>query len=663
MKKLLALCIVLLSSVSILHAQDYQLTSPDGHIQLMINTKPALHFKVVKKGEVLIPETKASMALKNGKVLTKGDKVKRKKETSVNTTIHRQIPTKSKNIPNHYNQLVLQYKGQYHVVFRAYDDAIAYRFVTDFKAPITVKDEKYDVSLPKDASAWFSLLTGKDNVSDRWMNEYQHVYTKEAVGKFNYSSKRTELPLLVDLHKKGKVLITESDLYDYPSLYFKAGSGSTLQSIFPPRVKTERKNKKGENGWDRTIHPATVYDYIAKTSGKRTFPWRIMAFADHDTQLLNNEIVYKLAKPNQLKETKWIKPGQVAWDWWNHWNITGVDFKAGINNKTYEYYIDFAARHDIPYIIMDDGWYVLGDLTKESPNIDVAHLCQYGKKKGVGVILWCSWHTLNKQMKEAMDQFQRWGVKGIKVDFMRRDDQDVVDFYWRTAKEAAQRHLLVDFHGSYNPVGLERTYPNIVNYESVAGMENSKWTDKKGTPGMAVALPFIRMFTGPMDYTPGAMRNAQKKDFRAIYDHPMSQGTRCQQLAMYVLYDAPLQMLSDSPTLYEKNKESLDFITSVPTTWDKTIPLAGKVGQYVAMARKKGNEYFAAAMTNWDARDLTLDLSFLPKGTWHIEIFKDGVNADRNGVDYKKIEKTINNTDQLKIHMAPGGGWAARIYK
>jgi alpha-glucosidase len=663
MKKVLTICIVLFGFVPFSYAQNYELVSPDGHIQLVLNTKPTLHFKVNKEGKVLIPETKVSMTLANGKVLTKGDKVRHTKTETVNTTIHPVVAIKNAVISDHYNQLTLQYKGDYNVVFRAYNDAIAYRFITKFKDSIIVRNEQYDISLPKNASAWFSFLTGKDNVSDRWMTSYEHLYTRETINDFDTSTKRTELPLLVNLKDKGKVLITESDLYDYPSLYFKAGRENSLQSVFPPRVKTVRDNVKGESGWDRVIHPETVYNYIAKTVGKRAFPWRIMAFADQDKQLLNNEIVYKLADSNHLKETNWIKPGQVAWDWWNHWNITGVDFKAGINNKTYEYYIDFAARNNIPYIIMDDGWYILGDLTKESPNIDVAHLCQYAEEKGVGVILWCSWHTLNKQMKEALDLFQRWGVKGVKVDFMNRDDQYMINFYWRAAKETAKRHMIIDFHGAHKPTGLERAYPNVVNYEGVAGMENDKWTDKKATPGMAVTLPFIRMFAGPMDYTPGAMQNAQKGDFKAIGNHPMSQGTRCQQLAMYILYDAPLQMLSDSPTIYEKNEESLDFITSVPTTWDKTIPLAGKVGEYVAMARKKGNEYFAATMTNWDARDLTLDFSFLPDGNWKIEIFKDGVNADRNGIDYKKVVKTINNTDQLKIHMAPGGGWVARIYK
>ncbi len=661
MKRVFSSILLILLSVIFVNAQNYQLASPDGQIRVNIENNAALRFSVQKKGQNLILPTEISLALEEEKVPDQNSKVRRARQTSVNTVIQPAVAIKNASIKDQYNQLTLQYKGKYSVVFRAYNDAVAYRFVTDFKDSIIIKDETFDLHFPEGASAWFSLLTGKDNVQDRWMNAYEHLYDKKSLGSL--SPGRTELPLLVDLHDKGKVLVTESDLYDYPGLYFTEGKAGSLKAVFPPRVKANRKNIKGEGGWDRVLHPEAVYPYIAKTSGKRAFPWRIMAIADKDIQLLNNEIVYKLGEPNRIENTGWIKPGQVAWDWWNHWNITGVDFKAGINNQTYEYYIDFAARNHIPYIIMDDGWYVLGDLTKESPDIDVAHLCQYAKSKGVGVILWCSWLTLSHQMEEALDLFQHWGVRGIKVDFMNRDDQAMVDFYWHCAAEAAQRHLLVDFHGAHKPAGLQRTYPNVVNYEGVAGMENDKWTDKMATPDMAVTLPYIRMFAGPMDYTPGAMRNAQKKDFKAIGDYPMSQGTRCQQLAMYVLYDAPLQMLSDNPTLYEKNKKCLDFITSIPTTWDETIPLAGKVGAYVAMARKHGAEYFVGAMTGWQERDITLDFSFLPEGDWNMELFQDGINADRNGIDFKRIVKAVSNKDQLTIHMAPGGGWAARIYK
>jgi len=655
MKQLFLFIVSFLTFIQYSQAQEYHLSSPDGHLQVIINNENPFHFTLQKDGKTIIPSVE--IAMMTGKDVIPGakDKVSKAVKESVSTIIHPAVAIKNSIIPDNYNELKLPFKNHFSLVFRAYNDAVAYRFETNYPDSITVMNERCNILFPENTTAWFAY-------NDRWMNSYEHIYQKQPVDSVG-KNKTVQLPLLLDLHQNGKLLITESDLYDYPGLYFTGNNDNTLQSIFPPAVKTEKVNEKGRGGWDRDFFPATTYDYIARTTGRRSFPWRIFAVADRDDQLLNNEIVYKLGEPSRIKDESWIKPGQVAWDWWNNWNITHVDFKAGVNTQTYKYYIDFASRNHIPYIIMDEGWYVLGNMMERVPDVDVKAIAEYGKQKEVGVILWCVWRTLDNQMQQAMDLFEKWGIKGIKVDFMDRDDQAVVNFYWRCAKAAAEHHLLVDFHGAHKPAGLFRTYPNVINFEGVPGLEQDKWTDKLTTPWMAVTLPYTRMFAGPMDYTPGAMRNAQQKDFRPINDNPMSLGTRCQQLAMYVIFDAPLQMLADNPTTYEKEKECLDFITSVPTTWDETIPLDGKVGDYVAMARRKGNEYFAAAMTNWTPRDITLDFSFLPEGTYHIEMFQDGLNADRNGTDYKKVERTISKNDKLTIHLAPGGGWAARIYK
>lgn len=632
------------------NAQQYQLTSPDGHLKVQINNDKGLHFSLLKNEKPIVTSIEAALILKEGMLPAENDKISKTEKQKVNDIIHPVVAIKSSTIKDDYNQLTLKYKNHFNVVFRIYNDAFAYRFVTDFHDSITVNKEICNISLPENTSGWFAF-------ANRWMNGYEHLYQKEPIGSIA-DDKTAQLPLLLDLNDAGKLLITESDLYDYPGLYFTGNSDHQLQSVLPPAVKTEQKTSS-----DRTFQPATVYNYIAHTSGNRNFPWRIFAVADRDDQLLNNQVVYKLAKPNQLENTDWIKPGQVAWDWWNDWNITGVDFRAGVNTETYKYYIDFASRNHIPYIIMDEGWYKLGNMTERVPGVDVKAIADYGKQKGVGVILWCVWRTLDNQMQEAMDLFQQWGVKGVKVDFMDRDDQAVVNFYWRCAKAAAEHHLMVDYHGAHKPAGLMRTYPNVINFEGVPGLEQNKWSDSLTSPKMVVTLPYIRMFAGPMDYTPGAMRNAQKRDFAPINSNPMSLGTRCQQLAMYVVFDAPLQMLADNPTAYEREKESLDFITSVPTTWDETIPLDGKVGEYVAVAKKKGAKYFVGAMTDWTPRDLTLNFTFLPEGTFSITYFQDGVNADRNGTDYKKVETTITNKDTLTIHLAPGGGWAARIEK
>ena len=655
MKNLFFTLLIITSFISTkTFAQEYKISSPDGHLSLQINNGETLHFSLIKDGKTIVPSVEVAMQLEKSNIPSKNEKVNKTVKQQINTIIYPVVAIKSSKIKDQFNSIRLLYKNHFSVEFRAYNDAVAYRFETSFPDSITVLNERCNVSLPENSSAWFAF-------ANRWMNSYEHIYQKQPIDSVN-KNKTAQLPLLFDLNENGKLLITESDLDDYPGLYFTGNNSNQLQSIFPLAVKTEQKNDSTKNwGWDRTFRPAAVYDYIAHTKGSRTFPWRIFAVADRDEQLLDNQIVYKLAAPTKIENSAWIQPGQVAWDWWNNWNVTGVDFRAGVNTQTYKYYIDFASRNHIPYIIMDEGWYKLGNMTERVPAVDVKAIADYGKQKNVGVILWCVWRTLDNQMKEAMDLFQQWGVKGIKVDFMDRDDQAIVNFYWRCAEAAAAHHLLVDYHGAHKPAGLQRTYPNVINFEGVPGLEQDKWTDSLTTPWMAVTLPYTRMFAGPMDYTPGAMRNAQHKDFAPINDNPMSLGTRCQQLAMYVIFDAPLQMLADNPTAYEKEKESLDFITSVPTTWDETIPLDGKVGEYVALARRKGSDYFAAAMTNWKPRDITIDFSFLPEGTFHMTYFQDGINADRNGIDYKKVERTITKNDKLTIHLAPGGGWAAKL--
>jgi alpha-glucosidase len=373
-------------------------------------------------------------------------------------------------------------------------------------------------------------------------------------------------------------------------------------------------------------------------------------------------MVYLLAAPSRLTDVAWIKPGKVSWDWWNNLNLRGVSFHAGVNNDSYKYFIDFASKNGIPYIILDEGWYKLGDLLTQAPNIDVPELVRYGAGKNVGVILWTTWSTLENQLQPAMDQFQKWGVRGIKVDFMQRDDQRVVNYYFRVAREAAARHLLVDYHGAHKPAGLNRTWPNVLTFEGVHGLENNKWTDNV-TPTHNVTLPFTRMLAGPMDYTPGAMINAQPRDFRAIFDRPMSIGTRVHQLAMYVVYESPLQMLADSPTEYEREADAMEWLRAVPVTWDETRALAGEAGSHVLVARRHGNDWFVGAMTNLSARTLTLDLSFLGAGRWTMDTWSDGANADRNGMDYVKARRTVTSADKVEVKLAPGGGFAARLTK
>jgi alpha-glucosidase len=450
------------------------------------------------------------------------------------------------------------------------------------------------------------------------------------------------------------MLISESDLVDYPGLWLEGTGGNGLKGLFPAYVLHDSLKN------DRDAVPVRRADYLALTNGTRSFPWRILAIADRDADLITNDLVFLLSQPNQLPDVSWIKPGKVAWDWWNANNIYGVDFKAGINTETYKYYIDFAAQYGIEYVILDEGWYKLGDLLAVEPAVDVPAIVVHGQKKKVDIILWVIWKTLLDQLAPALDQFAAWGIKGIKVDFMQRDDQWMVNTYWQIAREAAKRKLLVDFHGAYKPAGLNRAYPNVLTSEGVRGLENSKWSSDI-TPRHCVTLPFTRMVAGPMDFTPGAMLNLPASSFKPMFTTPASIGTRCHQLAMYVVYESPLQMLSDSPTQYLREKECMEFLGPVPSVWEQTVALDGKVAEYILVARRHGDTWYIGAMTNETDRTLSADLSFLGSGTFTAELWQDGPNAHRHGNDFRRSTVKVTKDTRLEIPLAPGGGWVARI--
>jgi len=407
-------------------------------------------------------------------------------------------------------------------------------------------------------------------------------------------------------------------------------------------------------------------EYIAKTEGSRSFPWRVCVVADNDASLAASDMVYRLAAPPRLADTSWIKPGKVAWDWWNDWNIYGVDFKSGINNDTYKYYIDFASEHGIEYVILDEGWAVnlQADLMQVIPEIDIPELVAYGRERGVGIILWAGYHAFDRDMEDVCRHYAAMGVKGFKVDFMDRDDQELVDFIYRAAETASRYKLLLDFHGMYKPTGLNRTWPNVLNFEGVHGLEQLKWSPESvDMVTYDVTIPFIRMAAGPMDYTQGAMRNAARGSYRPVNSEPMSQGTRCRQLALYVVFNSPINMLCDSPTEYMREPESLQFIASIPTVWDETVPLSGRVGEHLALARRSGSDWYIGGITGWESRDMTVDLSFLPAGQYEMTLFRDGTNAHRKGTDYRKETSTVASGETISLHLAPGGGFAAKLRK
>jgi alpha-glucosidase len=636
--------------------KNYELKSPDGNIMLAIGAGEKLEWSVSSKSIPVISPSAISLQLGTGDDLGKNVKIISSKNEKVNTII-KAINYKKNIINDVYNQLTLNFKGSYGVVFRAYNDGIAYRFFIKKHGELTIVNEQADFNFDKDYKCYIPFV--RDFRGDeQYIQSFEALYTEKNISQF---SKDTFgfLPILIDLGNQKKAVITEADLEDYPGMFLKVNGAkeNSLLGVYAPYPLEEKQG--GYKMLNRMISKRA--DYIAKVNGTRNFPWRVVIISDNDTSLLNNDMVQKLASPPRINDVSWIKPGKVAWDWWNDWNISHVDFRAGINTETYKYYIDFAAANKLEYIIIDEGWSNDLDLMEVSPKLNLQEIIDFGKQKNVGVILWAGWHAVDTKMDEVFAKYSAMGAKGFKIDFMDRDDQKMVSSLYAIAKKAAENKMLLDLHGMYKPTGLQRTFPNVVNFEGVKGMENVKWTPNDDVPHYDVTIPFIRMIAGQMDYTPGAMRNATKSNFRPINSMPVSQGTRCHQMAMYVVFEAPLQMLSDNPTAYMKEQECTDFIAKFPTTFDKTVALAGAVGEYAAMAREKNNTWYVGAMTNWNERDLDIDFSFLGTGNFEAEIFKDGINADRNATDYKREVMKITSGQKMKIHLAPGGGFAARI--
>jgi len=647
------LCICLLPSAFLFAQKEktYELKSPDGNISVKVEVGDKLQWSVQQKGQQIIAASAISLQLDHA-VLGDHASVISAPVKKINDTMSATNYKKAR-IPDQYNELTLHCKGDFGVIFRAFNDAVAYRFFLKKDGDVIVKNEEANFNFTDDYTSFIPIQW--DYRDGKIFNSsFEALYHEIRLSQFPKDS-LAFLPLLVEAGDK-KVVILEADLEDYPGMYLDLnGSGKGLKGVYAP-YPTEAQ-VVGLN-----YIPTKREDFIAKTSGTRSFPWRIVVISEQDKELLNQDIVQKLAAPSRLQDFSWIKTGLVAWDWWNATNVSGVDFKAGMNTSTYKYYIDFAAENGIPYIIIDGGWSVGEDLMKVIPDLNLPEIINYGKNKNVGVILWSTWHNIMLQMDSVFPVYARMGVKGWKIDFIDRDDQVAVKSLYDIAKKAADYKLLVDYHGAFKPTGLQRTYPNVIGNEGVKGLENYKWANED-QPRYTTTIPYIRMMAGPMDYTPGAMRNATAKDYRVVPDNPMSKGTRCNQLAMYVIFEAPLQMLSDNPTIYKREKECTDFISKMSTTFDETVALDGKVGEYVALARRKGASWFVGVMTNWTPRDLTLDFSFLSEGDYEAEIFKDGVNADRDATDYKREIVPVSKNTRLKIKLYPGGGWAARIYK
>jgi alpha-glucosidase len=644
MKKII-LPVILALNILTISGKDYKISSPDGKIVINISVGTDIKWTATFDNKEILSSLKTAMILGDGKTFGLNESVKKSSLIRINEILRPEVPYKKSETTNNCNALLLTFKSGFSLQFRAYNEGIAYRFETAQKDTLVIKNEVSELQFPSGTNSWYPLENGFMS-----HNENTFIYASlDTIGRNHLAS----LPVLFQTNGIN-LLLTESDIEDYAGMWVKGGGAGKIEGTWPAYPAAESLNR------DRNLRVTKTADYLAKTIGTRTFPWRVFIIAGDDGKLLESDLVYKLAAPCRLKETGWIKPGKVAWDWWNANNIYGVDFKAGLNTETYKYYIDFASKNGIEYVVLDEGWYKLGNILDVAPGFDIPEICRYGAEKNVGIILWVVWKTFNDQMDAALEQYEKWGVKGVKVDFMQRDDQKMVNFYWDSARKTAEHHMLIDFHGAYKPDGLGRTFPNALTREGVKGLEHNKWS-KEVNPEHDVTLPFTRMVAGPMDYTPGAMVNMDRTNFSPQFTRPESQGTRVHQMALYVVYESPLQMLADNPSNYMKEQECTDFIVKVPVVWDDIKVLTGKVGDYLLLARRSGKEWFVGGLTDWSPRDLDLDLSFLGTGEYTMEVFQDGINADKYASDFKHLRLEVKPDLKMKIHLAPGGGWVARI--
>ncbi|WP_442845745.1 glycoside hydrolase family 97 protein [Leeuwenhoekiella sp. H156] len=635
--------VISLLTLGLSYAQNYSLKSPQGDLELKISIDESINYSVFKNDKPIFENNTIGLELSD-KMLGARPKVISKKTKSGNEDYKLPFALKFSRINYSYESLELKFKGGYALEFKVMNDGVAYRFITDLKGDIEVLSEVFEVNMAEEFTAhlqqtpWFKT-------------SYEYPYTHIKTAQFKSGNHKSTLPVLLE-NDFVNVLISETDLYDYPAMFINTEEANTLSAEFP-----KYPLEFGDDG-DRSVKILKEADYIAKTSGKRTFPWRYFQITTNDEDILTNTLTARLATPTVLKNLDWLKPGQVSWEWWNGASPYDVDFKAGYNEDTYKYFIDFASDYDIPYIIMDEGWAKsTTDPYTPNPTIDLFELIEYGKKRNVKIVLWLTWLTVEKNF-ELFEKFSEWGIAGVKIDFMDRSDQWMVNYYERVAAEAAKHKLFVDFHGSFKPAGLEIKYPNVISYEGVLGLEQME----RATTDNSLYLPFIRNAVGPMDFTPGGMINMQPEIYYSRRPNSAAMGTRAFQMALFVVFESGLQMLADNPTNYYKNDECTQFITDVPTTWGETVILDAKIGEYVVLAKRKGDTWYTGAITNnnENEREFEVSLDFLGKSeNYEMTSFEDGVNAARQGLDYKMITNSVDAKQTLKVRLVRNGGWAA----
>ncbi len=651
----------ILSLVSLCtYAKSYEVCSPDGSLVASFDVRSdGVYYHVTSGESAIITPSQISMTLDNAEVIAgAGAKVNKTSKRSLNRVVTSPYYKRSEIVES-CNELTIEFKGNYSIIARAYDDGIAYRFRLNRNGEVTVFDEVAQFNMDDNTKLFASYSMVKSPKFTRQIDSsFENTYEEGTLNELRRNKSLILTPLYANRGGK-KVIITESDLISYPGLFLVPSESGLISRHAPCPIAFR------QGGHNNIRQMVTKYsDYLAKTSGSREFPWRVIVVEQNDADLIDNDIVYLLATPSKVEDQSWIKPGMVAWDWWNNFNIKGVDFKSGVNNATYKYFIDFASQFGMDYVILDEGWSVhgTGDLMQVIPEIDLEELIAYGNERNVGLILWAGNYPMDVNMDTLVPHYAKMGIKGFKVDFLNRDDQVMIDFMHRLSKLCAEHKMLLDFHGTSKPAGLNRTYPNVLNFEGVFGLEHNKFTKEPyDMVRHDLIIPFVRMVNGPMDYTPGAMINRDLSSFMMDNNRPMSQGTRARQAALYVLYLAPLNMLCDSPSAYLDEPEFTQFIASMPTVWDETVALDSKITKRAVVARRVADDWYIGAITDWEQQEIELPLEFLNDGEYIVELLRDGVNADRVAEDYAIESIVVKRGDTLKVHCASGGGFAAKV--
>lgn len=646
--------IALTLSTGLLPAQTYTVVSPDTRLNVEIEAGAVLRYNIRYDRQLLLDSCLAALSLGDGRRPGKNATVTRIERRSVRDTITAPVPEKRRRIPDRFEELTLHFKGGYALVFRAYDDGIAYRFATDWNDSITVVHEDAVFHFPENRTVYYPAVSKRGD-ADIFHTSFEAPYKISLLDTLPGADLAFS-PVLLSSEATPRVLITESDLLDYPGMFLQKNAGRALKGVFAPYPK-----KITVTGGEFPQQIVTEREtFIARSTGRRVFPWRVLAISPDDAGLLMNDLVYRLATPGRLPETDWIKPGKSTEEWIIGSNIYNVPFRSGINTDTYKYYIDFAHRFGFQYVMLDAGWSDVKDLFRIAPGMQMDSIAEYARSKNIGLTLWTLSMTLDRQLDSAMQQFRKWGVRCIMTDFMDRDDQYMVNFYQRIAEATARYKIMVMFHGAYKPAGLQRTYPHLITREGLLGSEFNIWSTLV-TPEHDLLLPFIRQLSGPMDYEPGILDNATAKTFRPIGEKVMTQGTRTHQLAMFVVYESPLQMFSGNPSDGLREPAFMELLGSIPTVWDETRVLQAKLSDHVVLARRHGSDWYLAAMNDWTPFETNTVLDFLPPGDFRATICTDGPNADRYPADHVISEKTVRRGETVQIKLAPGGGWVMRL--